>query len=192
MPVQRSEPLHGREIGSAEHADLAVRPRLVSDPVERIGPVIDLLEIGIPVTLGVIAPAGVLKNEGVTVLGRPACVALADCGGSVGVDVAHKQRWKAAFGLREVDVRGKADAVAHGHRYVVAGNHVLREHGVGRPTNEGPKQENEQNDPNGHEAFSATGNDHDHGTASAHALTDGHRRQQSLGLRRPLSAGAPR
>ena len=126
ISVQRRQPLHGREIGRSEHADLAVRPGLFRDPGKGIVAVVDFLEIGIPAAVGIVTPAHGLKDECVAVGGGELRITQAQVSRPVGVHVAYQQRGILATFRRQVHVGRQSNAVAHFHGHMVESTDRLR------------------------------------------------------------------
>jgi hypothetical protein len=123
------------EVGIADHADIAVAPRLRRDPLDEIVAVGALLLVEpLPLAFGEAAAAalcdhvhvalgdverGRARLDGVAPVRRLALVV-------VRVGRARQQRRIAAVLLRRVDIGGKANAVAHGDADVLFEPHARR------------------------------------------------------------------
>ena len=110
-------PLHLAEVGAAGHADVAVAPRLLADPLQRVVAVVRLVVPGHELALGVVPAAHVLRDVDVAVL-RPE---EAEVHQQVVVVRRARQehRPRAVAVAGQIDVGREADAVPHRHRQIV-------------------------------------------------------------------------
>src|SRR5689334_20440753 len=62
-------PLYRADIGSTPHSNLAIRPRLPHNPLQRVETILALIVIGEPGALAFVTPSGVLHDYDVAFLG---------------------------------------------------------------------------------------------------------------------------
>ena len=105
-------PLHNAAVGSADHPDLAVRPGLPGDPVQRIVAVRGFLAQRIEDAFRFVAPSHVLRHHGVAALHERLVVGR-DVGAFTVGSALQDSRKTAALGGEE-DVGGEPHAIAHG------------------------------------------------------------------------------
>ena len=116
--LERGKPLHRAEIRAAIHRDLSVRPGLSGDPFDGVVAVLAFREIEVEVPARKALPAGVLECNGVAVV--DVCLELVAFIGRPRLHVwrADEDGREWPFALRETDIRGKLDAVAHFHALI--------------------------------------------------------------------------
>ena len=114
--ADRSEHLRGADIGTAQHADLAVRMRQCGGPLHRVVAIIDLVLEGVPLAVGGVAAAHILHHHHEAArncLGRKFSGSVLVVGGPL---QKHRERTLADWAI---DVGLERDAVARLHRDVV-------------------------------------------------------------------------
>ena len=126
VPGGDRRPLGVAVVGVAPHADVAVRPGLLRDPLDRVVAVVDLVHERVHLAPRPELAAHVLGQERVAALGEvarderhPAVAAV------LVVGQPHQHRRPRALPVRQVDVGGQLDAVAH-RRHVLLGARVER------------------------------------------------------------------
>ncbi len=124
-------PLREAVVAVAPHADVAVRPRLPRDPVDRVVAVGDLVDERDRLALRAESPAHVLRDEGVAARDEmrgqerdPAVAAV------LVVRQAHEHGRERPGAVGEVHVGGQVHAVAHRH-HLLPGTRIQRR-GPGR------------------------------------------------------------
>ena len=120
--------LHPRHVRRSVHAHSSVAARMACDPFDRIVAVFRIVHPGEETSLGLVSPPAVLGDGDVAVAGEEPY----DIGSPTLLVVGrpHQQRRELAPGGfvthgRQIDVRGKLDAVAHGDHYVALDDHVV-------------------------------------------------------------------
>ena len=118
VAADRRLPLRQPDVRAAEHADIAVAPRLRDEPFQRVVAVLPLIDEGIEPTLGLEPPAHILHDDRVAAPRRPQ--GEADIGADVLLIVRRplqERRIRPRPG-RAVDIREEYDAVAHRRWYI--------------------------------------------------------------------------
>ena len=125
-------PLHDSHIGSAQHADLPVRPGLSRDPVQRVIAVAWFLCQRIESAFGLVPPAHVLDDHAVTVIHKETVVRRQII--TFVVRRAHQDHGKPCGIRRKENIRGELHAIPHRNPYVQAFDDFRRGRGLSETT----------------------------------------------------------
>lgn len=110
--LPRRQPLNGAQIRAAGHAHVAVRPRLLRDPLDGVVPVLTLAEVEVELTVRVSPAANVLEDDRIAVAHEILELVAAELRGFL-VGSSEEDRGEAALGRGQPDIRRQSNAVAH-------------------------------------------------------------------------------